>query len=182
MVGKRPLLAPLLKTHYWCVVVGPTLGQLYFNCWNLSLGPLLCQCQHANNDVLPTTPTITQRLIAIWACPFASYQKKSRNLVFFFCLKIGKKEILYRFLYKLVLMPKTLTLKKLKVHVVKIFILYNLCSIILFEIFVVCIEGQKFAVLSSEIPINVTHYQYTCMLCWDQKWEIFSSMTTTTKY
>lgn len=99
-------------------------------------------------------------------------RKKSRNLVFF-CLKIGKKEILYRFLYKLVLRPKPLTLKKLKVHVVKIFILYNLCSIILFEIFVVCIEGQKFAVLSSEIPINVTHYQFTCMLCWDQKWEIF---------
>ena len=47
--------------HRWCVVEVPKLGQQqYFNCWNFSVGPILGQCQHANNDVLPTTPTITQ--------------------------------------------------------------------------------------------------------------------------
>ena len=54
----------------------PTLGQQqYFNCWNLSDGPMLGQWQHANNDMLPTTPTITQRwpndrLLAFWDKPF----------------------------------------------------------------------------------------------------------------
>ena len=55
-----PTLAPQPKTHRWGVVEVPTLGQQqYFNCWNFSVGPMLGQCQHAN-DVLPTTPTITQ--------------------------------------------------------------------------------------------------------------------------
>ena len=41
-----------------CIVEVPTLGQQQgFNCWNFSVGPMLDQCQHANNDVLPTTPS-----------------------------------------------------------------------------------------------------------------------------
>ena len=44
------------------LVVGPMLDQQqYFNPWNFWVGPMLGQCQHAINDVLPTTPTITQR-------------------------------------------------------------------------------------------------------------------------
>ena len=39
--------------------------QQYFNWWYFNVEPMLNQCQHANNDVLPTTPTITQ-LITIW--------------------------------------------------------------------------------------------------------------------
>ena len=50
------------KKHRWYVVVVPTSGQQQYNCWNFSVGPMLVQCQHANNNVLPTTPTITQRL------------------------------------------------------------------------------------------------------------------------
>ena len=45
------MFAPQLKIHSWCVVEVPTLGQQqYFNFWNFSVGPILGQCQLANND------------------------------------------------------------------------------------------------------------------------------------
>ena len=53
-----PSLTPLLKTHRWCVVAEPTLGQQQF--FDCSVGPMLSQCQHANNILFPTTPTITK--------------------------------------------------------------------------------------------------------------------------
>ena len=60
-------MVPQLKIHRWCEVVGPTLGQQQcFNCWNVCVGPMFGQCQHANDDVLPTTPTITQRWPSNW--------------------------------------------------------------------------------------------------------------------
>ena len=56
-----PTLAPQLKIHRWCVVEFPTLGQQQ-NFRTL----VLVQCQHANNDVLPTTLTIAQRWPNDW--------------------------------------------------------------------------------------------------------------------
>ena len=57
-----PTLAQQLKIHRWCLVKVATLGQQqYFNCWNFSVGPTLGQCQYVKNNVLPITPTITQR-------------------------------------------------------------------------------------------------------------------------
>ena len=49
------ITGPTPQIHRWCVVVGPRLGQQqYFNCQNVNVGLMLDQCQHANNDVLPT--------------------------------------------------------------------------------------------------------------------------------
>ena len=78
------MFVPQLKIHRWCVVEVPALGQQqYLYYWNFNVGPLLGQCQHANNDVLPTTPTITQRwpndcLLSGYA--LHSFQRVNKNI------------------------------------------------------------------------------------------------------
>ena len=53
-----PTLVYKLKIHRWCVDEVAMLGQQqYVNCSNFSIGPTFGQYQHANNDVLHTTPS-----------------------------------------------------------------------------------------------------------------------------
>ena len=55
-----PTIQNPLLVRSWRANIGPTLV-LNINCWNFSVGPMLGQCQHVNNDALPITLTITKR-------------------------------------------------------------------------------------------------------------------------
>lgn len=41
---------------YYVVVLPTLVQQYYFNFWNFSVAPMMSQCQHANREVLSTTP------------------------------------------------------------------------------------------------------------------------------
>ena len=58
-IGPTTQNPPLVRS--WISNVGPTT-----ELQNFSVGPMLVQCQHANNDVLPTTLTIAQRWPNDW--------------------------------------------------------------------------------------------------------------------